>query len=77
MRGDRPCVVGPRTLITACAELSGSVEIGADCWIGPNATIRDGLTLGDWAFVGIGSVVVKNVPAETTVYGSPARPKRT
>lgn len=70
------CVVGPGTLITACAELSGSVEIGADCWIGPNAAIRDGLTLGDRAFVGIGSVVVKDVPAETTVYGSPARPKR-
>ena len=71
------CIVGPRTLITACAELSGGVEVGADCWIGPNAAIRDGLSLGDKAFVGIGSVVVKDVPADTTVYGSPARPKRT
>lgn len=71
------CAVGPQTLITACAEISGSVAIGAGCWIGPNAAIRDGLSLGDRAFVGIGSVVVEDVPADTTVYGSPARPKRT
>jgi UDP-3-O-[3-hydroxymyristoyl] glucosamine N-acyltransferase len=69
------CVVGPRTLITACAELSGSVSIGEDCWIGPNASIRDGMSLGDRAYVGIGSVVVKDVPADTLVYGCPARPR--
>lgn len=67
------CHVGARTLLTACAELSGSVRIGADCWIGPNASIRDGLSVGDRAFVGIGANVIKHVAAGATVYGNPAR----
>ena len=67
------CHVGARTLLTACAELSGSVRIGIDCWIGPNASIRDGLSVGDRAFVGIGANVVTPVAAGATVYGNPAR----
>lgn len=67
------CHVGARTLLTACAELSGSVRIGADCWVGPNASIRDGLSVGDRAFIGIGANVVTPVTAGATVYGNPAR----
>jgi acyl-[acyl carrier protein]--UDP-N-acetylglucosamine O-acyltransferase len=69
------CYIGARTLITACAELSGSVWVGADCWIGPNATVRDGISIGERAFVGIAANVVAPVPAHTTVYGNPARSK--
>ncbi|MFN3656973.1 MAG: DapH/DapD/GlmU-related protein [Pseudolabrys sp.] len=67
------CHIGARTLITACAELSGSVSIGRDCWIGPNAAIRDGLSVGDGAFIGIAANVIAPVPAGATVYGNPAR----
>jgi UDP-3-O-[3-hydroxymyristoyl] glucosamine N-acyltransferase len=67
------CHIGARTLITACAELSGSVSIGADCWIGPNASIRDGVSIGDGALVGIGANVIAPVPPGVTVYGNPAR----
>ena len=66
------CRIGPRTIITACAELSGSVRIGADCWIGPNASIRDGISVGDGAFVGIGSNVIAPVLPRAIVYGNPA-----
>ena len=41
--------------------------------IGANATILPGITIGEGAMVGAGSVVVKNVPANTTVVGNPAR----
>ena len=41
--------------------------------IGANATILPGVTIGEGAMVGAGSVVVKNVPANTTVVGNPAR----
>jgi acetyltransferase-like isoleucine patch superfamily enzyme len=60
--------------VVAGAEVSGSVTIGDDTWIGPQATIRDGLTIGAGVLVGIGSVVVKNIEAGTTVKGNPARP---
>lgn len=43
--------------------------------IGSNATILCGLTIGEYAFVGAGSVVTQNVPAYALVYGNPARIK--
>lgn len=43
--------------------------------IGANATIVAGITIGDYAFIGAGSVVTKDVPAHTVWYGNPARQK--
>ncbi len=40
--------------------------------IGSNATIMCGIVIGEYAVVGAGSVVTKNVPAHTVVAGSPA-----
>lgn len=67
------CLIGRGTLITACAELSGSVTVGEQVWIGPNAAIRDGLEIGDEAFIVMGSVVTKSVPAHGRVFGNPAK----
>lgn len=67
--------VGARTLIAANAEISGSVVIGSDCWIAPNVSIREKVVIGEGSLVGIGSVVTKDVPPFTIVYGSPAKPK--
>lgn len=41
--------------------------------IGANATVVCGATLGEYSFVGAGSVVTRDVPAYAMVYGSPAR----
>ena len=41
--------------------------------IGSNATILCGVTIGENALVGAGSVVVKDVPANSVVVGNPAR----
>jgi acetyltransferase-like isoleucine patch superfamily enzyme len=41
--------------------------------IGANATILAGVTIGEKAMVGAGAVVVKDVPANATVVGNPAR----
>jgi UDP-2-acetamido-3-amino-2,3-dideoxy-glucuronate N-acetyltransferase len=40
--------------------------------IGANATIVCGVTIGEYAFVGAGAVVTKDVPAHALVYGNPA-----
>nr|WP_281276226.1 DapH/DapD/GlmU-related protein [Flexivirga caeni] len=42
-------------------------------WIGANATILPGVTIGDGAVVAAGAVVTKDVPARTVVGGVPAR----
>ncbi|MBK7821320.1 MAG: sugar O-acetyltransferase [Tessaracoccus sp.] len=49
------------------------VVIGAGAWIGSNATILPGVTIGDGAVVAAASVVTKDVPPRTVVVGSPAR----
>lgn len=49
------------------------VRIGRGAWIGSNATILPGVTVGDGAVVAAASVVTRDVPAGTVVVGSPAR----
>jgi acetyltransferase-like isoleucine patch superfamily enzyme len=49
------------------------VLIEDDVWIGANAIILKGVTVGHGAIVAAGSVVVHDVPANTIVGGSPAR----
>lgn len=57
-------------------EFGRPVAIGSNVWIGGGAIILPGVTIGDDAVVGAGSVVTRNVPAGTTVAGNPARPLR-
>lgn len=49
------------------------VVIGNNVWIASDSTILPGITIGDGAIVGAGSVVTKNVPENTIVAGNPAR----
>jgi UDP-2-acetamido-3-amino-2,3-dideoxy-glucuronate N-acetyltransferase len=48
-------------------------RIGFGASIGANSTLRAGVQIGDWAMVGAGSVVTKDVPPFALVYGNPAR----
>lgn len=41
--------------------------------LGANSTIRCGITIGEWAMVGSGSVVTKDIPDYGLIYGNPAR----
>lgn len=66
-------LIGARSLIIANAEISGSVTIGEDVWIAPNVSVREKIKIGDRAVVGIGSVVTRDVLADKTVYGVPAK----
>lgn len=54
-------------------ELGRPARIGRDVWIGGGAILLPGITIGDGAIVGAGSVVTRDVAAGVTVAGNPAR----
>jgi maltose O-acetyltransferase len=57
-------------------EFGRPVIVGSDVWIGGAAIVLPGVTIGDGATIGAGSVVTRSVPAHATVAGSPARAVR-
>lgn len=52
-------------------------HIGKKCFIGANAMIMCGITIGDEVIVGAGSIVTKDVPSNCIVAGNPAKILRT
>lgn len=58
-------------------EQARPITIGVDVWIGGGAIVLSGVSIGDGAIVGAGSVVTRDVPAGETHVGNPARPLRT
>jgi sugar O-acyltransferase (sialic acid O-acetyltransferase NeuD family) len=53
--------------------LGGTVHIGEAAYVGMNASVRQGVTIGSESTVGMGAVVLHDVPAEATWAGVPAR----
>ena len=62
--------------ITDAWDNKGNIIIGNDVWIGYEAVILSGVTIGDGAIIGTRAVVTKDVPPYTIVGGVPAKPIR-
>lgn len=77
------CLIGHHTVIATLNHdenparrnnlFPAPVVIGNRVWIGSNATILPGVTIGDNAIVAAGAVVTKDVPPDTVVAGVPAK----
>ncbi len=67
------CDIGQASMIAACVELSGSVKVGKMTWIGPNCSVIEGRAIGNNAIIGLGAVVLKDIPDGSVVAGNPAR----
>ena len=82
--GDR-VLLGPRVQLLAAThpiearlraqgyEYAEPIAIGDDAWLGGGVIVLPGVTIGARAVVGAGSVVTRDVPADTVVAGNPAR----
>ena len=53
--------------------ISKGIRIGEDVWIGAQAGVTDGVSIGDHAVIAMGAVVTRDVPAWAIVAGVPAR----
>ena len=65
--------IGKNCMITGNAYFGGSSVLEDNVYVGPGANIRNGIKISKNSFVGMGSVVVKDVPENTTVIGVPAK----
>lgn len=69
--GDHGTAVGTPMRLQPATE--GEIRIQDDVWIGVNAVILKGVTIGQGAIIGAGAVVTRSVPSLTIVGGIPAR----
>jgi len=65
-------VINPRSHIKRNSEYQTTL-VKKGTTIGANATIVCGVTLGEYAFIGAGAVITKDIPAYGLVYGNPGR----
>lgn len=65
-------VTNPRSAVNRKAQYA-KTHVGKGATIGANATIVCGHNIGEYAFIGAGAVVTKNVPAYALMVGNPAR----
>lgn len=69
-------IIGKRVIITGMNQICGYCEIADEVYIAPNCCILPRKKIGKRAFVGVGSLVLHNVPPNTVVYGRPAKPRK-
>lgn len=70
---DHDCVLGAFAFVGPNAALGGTVIAGDGVFIGIGAAILPNLRIGSGAVIGAGAVVIRDVPANATVVGVPAR----
>lgn len=66
-------IIGKNVTITGCVNVSGGNVIDDDVWIAPNASVRGYIHLGSNCTLGMGAVATKDIPANETWVGNPAR----
>lgn len=54
-------------------QYNAPVHIGRNCWLGAGVIIVPGITIGDNAVIGAGSIVTKDIPANVLAAGNPCR----
>ena len=68
--------IGKNVFLTAGVIVCGRVKIGANSYLGPNCTIKNGLFLGENTKISMGSVVTKDVKDDEVVTGNFAIPHK-
>lgn len=62
------CHIGPNS------SLAGGVKVGEGAFVGIGSSVTQYLLIGEWTILGSGSAVIKDLPANCTAVGVPAKP---
>jgi len=65
--------IGKKSIITAGVLIGGSCIIGDEGWIAPNVSIKNKSIIGEKVFIGIGSVVIRDINRDQIVFGNPSK----
>jgi acetyltransferase EpsM len=71
---DHDCVVEDFSHLSPGVHLAGNVTVRRGAHIGIGACVIPGVCIGEWAVIGAGATVIRDVPACSTVVGTPAAP---
>ncbi len=64
--------IGKHCIITGMTLVAGATEIGNHTYIAPHSTIKNSIKIGSNVFIGIGSLVLRDVPDGAKIVGRPA-----
>lgn len=67
-------VIGFDTVISSYVAISGACRIGDKTYIGVSTPVKENISIGSEAIVGMGSVVLRDIPGGVIALGNPARP---
>ena len=60
-------------MIAGFGNIGGIVQIGKWSYLGLSVAVKQGINIGNYAIVGMGAIVTKDIPEETIAMGNPAR----
>lgn len=69
---DHDCMVGDFAHLAPGARLAGGVRVGEGALIGMGACVLPTRGIGEWATIGAGGIVTRDIPAHVTAIGAPA-----
>lgn len=72
-RIDHECLIGAHAHVAPAVALAGGVSIGEGAFLGIGTVVLPKVSVGAWATCGAGAVVTRDVPADVTAVGVPAR----
>jgi UDP-perosamine 4-acetyltransferase len=70
---DHECVVGECVHLAPGVLLAGRVSVGTGAFVGLGSRIIQCLNVGEWSMIGAGTTVIRDVPPNVTVVGTPAK----
>lgn len=65
--------VGSYSSLLGAVSVNGNARVGEGVLFGAGSTVFPGKKIGNWAKIGLGSVVLRNVPDHATMFGNPAQ----